>query len=442
MDNPYDSGSQGANTASTQNLGALGTLIGYVGAEAATVHLFERLLWPQRFWNKFDLRNAVLTALFMPMGGPLHKAALETLDGFFDHGLFRGPRQGHMLGTAFFRDTKLPYTVWVDGEGVEHEHCRNNLWTRAVARVAVPELLPPAPPSDKSKEAGEAPVQRPVRARTSLNHVKLEQHALSPRAPRHPVVSHDTAAPTATVYLYVVLSELTAIAAGAAVAAAWRTWLACLWFVPLALKLAATALSLPREGLAAEPAAHTDAATRKTFEVRDPRTGIFLLEGTDAAVLQFFRHYGHPRRDRVRETALFGVVAALGLAFPLGLVCSVLWMPPAVQYVWLSYQLYATLAMHVYRYANSHHWASTEQAIADGFERCRRAGVAERVELRDGASGRGVTATLATTYYNNLKDAQGAAARMLGKTGGGKPVLVGRDSGGTMVEKEGEEKAK
>jgi hypothetical protein len=63
----------------TSILSALGTLIGYIGAEAATDQVFERLLWPQRFWNGFTIYHALRVALFMPMGGPLHRAALHTL---------------------------------------------------------------------------------------------------------------------------------------------------------------------------------------------------------------------------------------------------------------------------------------------------------------------------------------------------------------------------
>lgn len=32
----------------------------------------------------------------MPLGGPLHTAALKTIDPFFKHGLFYGPHMGHM----------------------------------------------------------------------------------------------------------------------------------------------------------------------------------------------------------------------------------------------------------------------------------------------------------------------------------------------------------
>ena len=31
--------------------GALGSIIGYLGAEIAEANIFDRLLWPQRFYN-------------------------------------------------------------------------------------------------------------------------------------------------------------------------------------------------------------------------------------------------------------------------------------------------------------------------------------------------------------------------------------------------------
>ena len=40
-------------------------------------------------------------------------------------------------------------------------------------------------------------------------------------------------------------------------------------------------------------------------------------------------------------------------------------MSAQVQYVWLGYQLYATLAMFVYRYGGGHEWATTDSRIAE-----------------------------------------------------------------------------
>lgn len=84
--------------------GALGSIVGYLGAEVAEDAIFENLLWPQRFYNDRTLGSLTQQFLFMGMGGPLHRAALATLDQLRDHGLYLGPRRGDMLGTAFYKD--------------------------------------------------------------------------------------------------------------------------------------------------------------------------------------------------------------------------------------------------------------------------------------------------------------------------------------------------
>ena len=76
--------------------GALGSIIGYLGAEVAEATIFERLLWPQRFYNDFNLTISIKLALLMPMGGPLHCAALQTLDVFNEKGLYLGLGRGQL----------------------------------------------------------------------------------------------------------------------------------------------------------------------------------------------------------------------------------------------------------------------------------------------------------------------------------------------------------
>lgn len=121
--------------------GAFGAVLGYIGAEAATQHSFERLLWPQRFYSNFHIGCLPNLALLLPMGGPLHKAALKTLDGAFSNGLFRGPNEGHMLGTVFFRSLDWTYTMYGSKEQVTHNNAlRNCLWTRVISAVRVPKL--------------------------------------------------------------------------------------------------------------------------------------------------------------------------------------------------------------------------------------------------------------------------------------------------------------
>jgi hypothetical protein len=71
--------------------------------------VFERLLWPEHFYNDLTIRSFMNLSLLHPMGGPLHRAALETLDTFRAHDLYSGPRRGNMLRTAFMRDQNHQY---------------------------------------------------------------------------------------------------------------------------------------------------------------------------------------------------------------------------------------------------------------------------------------------------------------------------------------------
>jgi hypothetical protein len=56
-------------TESNAFAGALGSIIGYLGSEVAEVAIFERLLWPQRFYYNLTPKSAVGLAFTMPMGG-------------------------------------------------------------------------------------------------------------------------------------------------------------------------------------------------------------------------------------------------------------------------------------------------------------------------------------------------------------------------------------
>lgn len=98
-----------------------------------------------------------------------------------------------------------------------------------------------------------------------------------------------------------------------------------------------------------------------------------LIEGPAPVVQQFFRHYGHPRRDerqkgrilpdRWRETISISLVYAFVLYFPAGLL-SLLWMNQNGQYLWLGYELYATLGMHITRVLGWTGCGRTEKRLA------------------------------------------------------------------------------
>lgn len=101
------------STGSTSSIafGALGTLLGYVGAEVGSDAVFSRLLWPQRFYNTHHPANLLAFAVLMPMGGPMHKAAIAVLDQLIASGLNKGYCRGDMLGTTFYEDVKQNYVL-------------------------------------------------------------------------------------------------------------------------------------------------------------------------------------------------------------------------------------------------------------------------------------------------------------------------------------------
>ena len=72
----------------------------------------------------------------------------------------------------------------------------------------------------------------------------------------------------------------------------------------------------------------TTVSVPEAFEVADPIHKFMVIEGPQPVAVQFFRHYGHPRRnhnslwvgDRVREVVCMAMLCCLFLYFPLGLL--------------------------------------------------------------------------------------------------------------------------
>ncbi|KAJ4152246.1 hypothetical protein NW754_004041 [Fusarium falciforme] len=297
---------------------AFGAVLGYIGAEAATMLSIERQLWPQRFYSSFTLSSLPILALFMPMGGPLHKAALKALDTIFLHGLFNGPNQGHMLGTAFFRQRNWTYTMHGDGE--EHpshtDVVRNCLWTRTLSYIPIPEL---------------------------------DQKSCSDAA----------------------------------------------------------------YGDGAEKGISSTARRAPPLRARTV----------------FVRHYGHPVRDRFREVFQLIVIMALASHFPLGLFCSFVWMDEKLQYVWLCYQLYLVLAMHIVRYSTLGRSTTTEAKLAQCLSRPRQSKAIDGDSTnadnesavlfghtRDGEGT--VKARVAITYHNRYAEGKMAVEQLLHRRNG------------------------
>lgn len=414
-------------------IGALATILGYLGAEVAEPRVFERILWPQRSYNFLDFNHSLQLTLLTPMGGPLHRAALQVLDTFRDHGLFNGKQQGDMLGTAFFPcRSAVSYqrrTATTEAQRLEEKMVRNSLLIGILEKVA------------------EAWTYDNNVAEKNTDNV---ENSLPPRLKRtsrpllslyvRPCVDHQgnavrEAGTTLTTVAGVIISEITALLV-AAVCLIWRaaggrsseatpeTWFAFFVCIPLLLKLLMIIVSVEREPLLPLPcsaprkrfeeadnqrilaenrcsstncnAGHAtkkgDLLGRKTinqdpgsceddddrpfweiFQLQHPALGFAVIyieserQGPPASVFQFFRHYGHPirtsRGHRRRELASIALVCAFMFYFPIG-VCLLAWTNQETQYLWVGYQLYCVVAMHICRILGFSGCGSTENRIA------------------------------------------------------------------------------
>ena len=363
-------------SANTPLTGALGAIIGYVGAEVVEVSTFERLLWPQRFYNHVTPGTLFLIVIASPSGGPLHKAALHTLDVFRSKGLYRGVQQGHMLGTAFFPDLRTQYLIHNSNAEDEHFEARNGLWVtvlRMTSRSA-------ARPADKAVSGlsdtelkGEQRLP-PIR-RTTLSFQNLELSLVSDHEVKNSGVRIVTEQGAIwRVILAITVSELGSMVCAAAIISCYRQyWFGAYMFLPLILKLLSLPTSVRRGAHGANHPRHAKDKHRTTlFQIRDPDYGFPFVEGHDDVVRPFFRHIGHPirqhQRDRLREIAGITLVVAFVLLFPGGLL-SMLWLSSPVQAIWLGYQMWTVVLMHVARFAGLHNSGRTEEALAAHLSR-------------------------------------------------------------------------
>lgn len=381
--------------------GALGSVIGYVGAEVAEPTVFERLLWAQRFYNYATPRTLILSALTMPMGGPLHKAALEILDAIRENGLYRGARRGHMLGTAFYHNNKEGYINRTASDG--DREIRNGFWVEVLRMVDQSGRERRAYQDRRSHSDEALPKELPIgRARQLLFTLSFSHQP----AGSSPVVSVCEDQVTTQTVLGVVSSELSAIIF-AVVIGTWQRafWLSGLLLLPLILKLISLTIAVRRELLepvaelhrgssstqlisksSGSPKAAVEAKTlsAEIYEVLCPSIGFVLFKGRAALILPFFRHYGHPvretRHDRFREICGIVLIYIFVLYFPAGLI-ALLWMDPNTQYLWLGYQSYAIFVMHIARLFGLGGTARTEERIArllqEGKEVCLQSGKAK-----------------------------------------------------------------
>lgn len=385
--------------------GALGTILGYLGAEVATESTFERLLWPQRFYHNFNLVIALQMAFLIPSGGPLHRAALETLGKFQENGLYRGRKLGNMLGTCFFPSIPINYYVRTlkDVKNTP-KPTRNGFW------VLVSRGLVHGCPRKEDTEKNATTRPKPRRTSVPLHRIILEKCDQKMITPKGVVdVSEDRL--TWKSYAGIVVSELSSLAA-AILAHQWASnvWLAIYFSLPLLLKLISSMISIKRH--AVEAPATGASEIEIIAEIDDLNHSLSLIEGPEYLVRQFFRHYGHPVRDaRPLEVLSMAIVYLFVGYFPAGLV-ALLWMDDKAQTVWLTYELYAVFTMHVARLTGLDGCGRTEERVAQVFEQ-------GHVILLRSRCGPSVLARVETVWYDSVDEGRRAASeitkRYLGK---------------------------
>ncbi|TRX96349.1 hypothetical protein FHL15_002621 [Xylaria flabelliformis] len=357
---------------------ALGAVLGYVGSEVAEGVMFERLLWPQRFYNHLNFSTALQQGLLMTMGGPLHSAALKTLDVFRSHGLYRGPGRGHFLGTAFYSDKKLRYSLsGNENRPTDDREFRNGFWLEvvriidALSHAHQGRRLGP----DPENATGHGQARQSFRSTHAVHHIRLSLASKNhpENAPFIPVrhISEDSL--TWRTLANVIISESVAVGVGVGSLFVGSYWMVIYMMIPLVLKLLALLLSVRREGLASMLELQKKGSLDESImlEYFGFEHGFLLLEGPGPAVLQFFRHYGHPFREnhssvfgsRFREIGCIALVYCFVLYFPAGLILTI-WENDSMQYLWLAYQLYSVITMHAIRLLDLQDCSRTEQKVA------------------------------------------------------------------------------
>lgn len=407
--------------------GALGAVLGYIGAEVATPEIYHHLLWPQRFYSNATIQTIPIIALLMPIGDPLHSVALETLDVFFKFGLFKGHESGHMLGTAFYNDQQWIYTSskitctkgseLLQREVIKSEFSRNCLWISAVKGVPIPDL--PNKSTNDSGEKGDAKEPHKVRAKYAVSHLILSKATDEDKKSEIQFVQENVGFPSFAVFATIVTAEFSAIVVAITLIltskSAWAAW----WLVPLILRLVSACFALNRDQLINLEAISPD-EDNCDFEIKCPSSdgNFMLISGPRPLVEQFFTHYGHPARDRLREVIQLAVVVISGAFFPFGLFCSVIWMPIDVQYFWLCYQLYVVFAMLVVRYGNVGLCASVEANISNHFANIQSPKSDGRSEILFGHTRDGnetIKINFSATYKKRYLDGQQAMDELMGR---------------------------
>ncbi|GFP57780.1 hypothetical protein TASIC1_0009011700 [Trichoderma asperellum] len=309
---------------------------------------------------------------------------------------------GAVLG---YVDQDWTCTSWTsNSQKIKTEPVRNCLW----ATDQTPEKINPRPDQ--------------IRAKVAVSHLALTRVTKQDVESKMPFVEADVGKPAFQIFLAIFATESSAILAAVGIAVYYRSLWALWWLAPLLLRLVSGLLAVDRKPLEPLELASLNEEIWD-YEIHCPQYegNFMLLTGPKSVVQQFFVHYGHPERNRFREAVQIAMVVLFGLLFPLGLFFSVIWMPIAVQEIWVCYQFYSDLAMIVLRYTHGCSDTSTEAMIVEHFKKQQ-----ESVPITDGGKQEtailfGVTrdgneiikASFVPAYHNRFSDGRACMDKLL-----------------------------
>jgi len=359
----------------TSLFAASGFVIGSVGSNFASEITFARLLWPERYYRTSPPWKLGLMGLTMSAAGPLQMASKHAIDGFLRNGLFKGAKEGDMLGTAFFEDTQTGYKTFVKREDqvecVDKEHARNNFWAAVIASMKSGNRT-----LSRQDEEGRQ-VMKGQYANRRASYLTLDYVSSPPIENSSTTKKIRLNIGLPSMLLGAVSSEIGAVLTGVAAAAAWHSPFALFWFLPLVLKLVAIRFRVRRTSLVAMEMPKKEEADSTlnepcVFELDDHKHGYVLIQAPRALGLQFFRHLGHPQRnklagDRWNERISMALVGVVGAYFP------ITWMAfgfasNGIRLTWICYQLYLLATLLVLRYCSLERVGSLEEEVAETLQ--------------------------------------------------------------------------
>ena len=190
------------------------------------------------------------------------------------------------------------------------------------------------------------------------------------------------------------------------------------------MKLLSAGFAVPRQGLtiplmkdSAKPEQNGNSSSDwqsnlKRIMIHSPNYGFQVIEGEEDLPLQFFRRYGHPVRNRLREIMQICIMISFTFVFPTGLLLSIIWMPSPLQFWWLSYQLYTVLTMYWYRYGGGTNWSTTAARLASHLAEAESNSKLP-IYLATGETGKALEISLCTTFHDGFASARKHALELL-----------------------------